>query len=190
LAGMKSYMVLIPELELGVVLLTNGSSSAARSSVMNTIVRSFLPVEQVDWVQLLADEMRVQEENRLMADRLAEETAEVDKETMQKETRQPCLSPELSQFTGRYRDPWFGDISIELEDGQLVFSSDKSPKFKGRLRHHDGNRFVVRWIDRTLEADAYVLFEQRGSGPVSGISMTKMDDGDFDFEDLVLTRIE
>lgn len=190
LAGMKSYMVLIPELDLGVVLLTNGSSSAARTSVMNTIVRSYLPVEQLDWVQLLKDEMKVQEENRLMADRLAEEKAEGDKETMQKETSQPCLTPELPQFTGHYRDPWFGDISIELEDGQLVFSSEKSPKFKGILRHHDGNRFVVRWIDRTLEADAYVLFEQVGSGPVTGISMTKMDDGDFDFEDLVLTRVE
>ena len=190
LAGMKSYMVLIPELDLGVVLLTNGSSSAARTSVMNTIVRSYLPVEQLDWVQLLKDEMKVQEENRLMADRLAEEKAEGDKETMQKETSQPCLTPELPQFTGHYRDPWFGDISIELEDGQLVFSSEKSPKFKGILRHHDGNRFVVRWIDRTLEADAYVLFEQVGSGPVTGVSMTKMDDGDFDFEDLVLTRVE
>ncbi len=185
LAGMKSYVVLIPELELGVVLLTNGSSSAARSSVMNTIVRSFFPVEQVDWIQLLADEMRVEEEERLTADRLTQEAAEVDKETMQ-----PCLIPELSQFTGRYRDPWFGDIVIELDGGQLLFSSDKSPRFKGRLQHHDGNRFVVRWIDRTLGADGYVLFKQGDSGPVTGISMAKMDDGDFDLEDLVLTKVE
>jgi CubicO group peptidase (beta-lactamase class C family) len=32
--GMYSYVVMIPELELGVVFLTNGSSPAARSSVM------------------------------------------------------------------------------------------------------------------------------------------------------------
>lgn len=185
LAGMKSYVVLIPELELGVVLLTNGSSSAARTSVMNTIVRSFMPVEQVDWVQLLADELRAEEEEKLAADRLAQETAEVAKETCQ-----PCSVPDLLQFTGRYRDPWFGDIMIELEDGQLLFSSDKSPKFKGRLRHHDGNRFVVRWIDRTLGTDAFVSFEQEYGGPVIGISMTKMGDGDYDFEDLVLTRVE
>lgn len=179
LAGMKSYMVLVPELELGVVLLTNGSSSAARISVMNTIIHSFLPVEQVDWVQLLADEMRVEEE-----------TAKVAEETIQKEISQPCLVPDLPQFKGRYRDPWFGDITIELEDGQLLFSSDKSPRFKGRLRHHDGNRFVVRWIDRTLGTDAFVLFEQEYGGPVTGISMTKMGNGGFDYEDLVLTRVE
>ncbi|MCW8926757.1 MAG: serine hydrolase [Xanthomonadales bacterium] len=185
LAGMKSYVVLIPELELGVVLLTNGSSSAARTSVMNTIVRSFMPVEQVDWVQLLADELKAEEEEKLMADRLAQETAEVAKQAAQ-----PCSTPDLPQFTGRYRDPWFGDITIELEDGQLLFSSLKSPRLKGRLQHHDGNRFVVRWIDPTLGADAYVLFEQEYNGPVTGISMAKMGDGDFDFEDLVLTKVE
>lgn len=184
LAGMKSYVVLLPELELGVVLLTNGSSSAARSSVMNTIVHSFLPVEQVDWVQLLADEIREEEESRLAAEQLVEEAG------IAKEISQPCSIPELSQFTGRYRDPWFGEITVELEDGQLLFSSDKSPKLKGWLKHSDGNRFVVRWIDRTLGTDAYVLFEQKDSGPVTGISMTKMDDGDFDFEDLVLTRVK
>ena len=51
--GMYSYVVMIPELELGVVLLTNGSSSAVRSSVMNTIIRSFMPIEQADWISMM-----------------------------------------------------------------------------------------------------------------------------------------
>ena len=58
------------------------------------------------------------------------------------------------------------------------------------MSHHDGNRFVVRWTDRTLEADAYVLFELGGTGPAVAMSMSKLDAGDFDFEDLELTRIE
>lgn len=178
LAGMKSYVVLIPELDLAVVLLTNGSSSAARSTVMNTIVRSFMPVEQVDWIQMVLDEQEAAKQARS----LTEEGPE----------KSPQSSPlgQLSQFTGRYRDPWFGDINITLQDGHLVFAADKSPKFLGQLRRLEGNRFVVRWIDRTLEADAYVLFETDRNDKVTGISMTKMDDGDYDFEDLELKRVE
>ena len=181
LAGMKSYVVLIPELELGVVLLTNGSSSTARAAVMNTVVRSFMPIEQVDWIQVLTDEIEAKkQEDKLTV--VAEEPA--------KEAPEVCCVPELSQFAGRYRDPWFGDVMVRLEKGQLHFSAEKSPKLEGVLRHNDGSRFVVRWVDRTLEADAYVLFERGQNDRVVGISMTKLDPGDFDFEDLSLSRVE
>ncbi|MDX2417066.1 MAG: serine hydrolase [Xanthomonadales bacterium] len=181
LAGMKSYVVLIPELELGVVLLTNSSSSAARSSVMNTIVRSFMPVKQVDWIQMVLDETEAAQQT---------EQQELVEEALVETDMKSGNVPGLSLFTGLYRDPWFGDINIDLENGQLVFSAVKSPKFKGVMRHHDGNRFVVRWTDRTLEADAFVLFETERSGQVNGISMTKMDDGDYDFDDLNLKKVD
>ena len=181
LAGMKSYVVLIPELELGVVLLTNGSSSAARSAVMNTIVRSFMPVEQIDWIKLINDEAEIKRQEQMLK-AVEEKPAEA--------APQDCCVPDLTQFTGRYRDPWFGDVTIRLEDGQLKFAAHKSPKLTGGMTHNDGSRFVVRWTDRTLEADAFVLFERGEDDRVVGISMTKLDNGDFDFEDLDLSRVE
>jgi hypothetical protein len=169
---------MIPELDLGVVLLTNGSSSAARSTVMNTIVRSFMPVEQVDWIQMVLDEQEAEQQ--------------VDTIKNDKPAKAPSTTAhaDLSQLTGRYRDPWFGDITIRLKDGHLVFSAIKSPKLLGQMRHLEGDRFMVRWIDRTLEADAYVLFERDRNDRVTSISMTKADDGDYDFEDLDLKRVE
>ena len=181
LAGMKSYVVMIPELELGVVLLTNGSSSAARSSVMNTIVRSYMPVEQVDWIQMALEETE--------AARQEEELVATEHKPVE-ELTQAYSMPEYPSLAGRYRDPWFGDVIIGLDGGKLVLTAVKSPKLKGVLLHHGGNRFVVHWTDRTLEADAYVLFETGRDGRVTGISMTKKDDGDYDFEDLKLTRLE
>jgi CubicO group peptidase (beta-lactamase class C family) len=181
LAGMISYVVLIPELELGVVLLTNGSSSTARVAVMNTVVRSFMPVEQVDWIKMLTDEIEEWKQK---------EKPVVATEVPALETTETCCVPALSQFAGRYRDPWFGDIIIRLKDGQLYFSAEKSPKLAGEMSHHDGSRFVVRWTDRTLEADAYVLFERGQNDRVVGISMTKLDPGDFDFAGLNLSRVE
>jgi CubicO group peptidase (beta-lactamase class C family) len=184
-AGMYSYVVLIPELELGVVYLSNGSSSAARTSVMNTIVRSFMPVEQIDWIQLSIDEL---EADRQAAEKIrlrtADESGEVQAECS------PCRVPDLSQFAGRYRDPWFGDVVIRQEGDQLMFSSEKSPKLLGPLTHFEGSQFIIRWIDRSLEADAYIRFEAGEDGRISKMSMSKLDRGDYDFEDLDFTRVE
>jgi len=106
------------------------------------------------------------------------------------DTCTPCASPDLAALVGRYRDPWFGDVIISLVDGQLVFDAVKSPKLSGPLSHRQGNRFVIRWTDRTLEADAYIQFETDKDNQVTAITMLKLDDGDFDFEDLNLTRVE
>jgi len=181
LAGMKSYVVMLPELELGVVLLTNGSSSAARTAVMNTIARSFMPVEQVDWIQLMLDEQAEEE---------ADQTPAAVESASPVNACAPCASPDLAALAGRYRDPWFGDVIISLVDGQLVFDAEKSPKLSGPLSHRQGNRFVIRWTDRTLEADAYIQFETDKDNRVTSITMLKLDDGDFDFEDLNLTRVD
>ena len=184
-AGMRSYVVMIPELDLGVVLLSNGSSSASRVAVMNTIVRSYMPVEQVDWIQLVLDEQE--------AEKLASQQPEgsgVETDEPAKITDGPCQASELALLAGRYRDPWFGDVIIALEDGQLVFSADRSPKLKGPLSHYEGNRFFIRWPDRSLEADAWIEFEMAENGPAFAISMSKMDGGDYDFEDLDFTRVE
>jgi hypothetical protein len=148
---------------------------------MNTIVRSFMPVGQVDWIKMMADQQKAEE-----AEQPTKEVADPAKGA----PCNPCDSPDLPALAGRYRDPWFGDVTIQLVDGQLVFAADKSPKFSGPLSHHRGNRFVLRWTDRTLEADAWVQFETDKDGKVTAISMLKLDDGDWDFEDLRLTRVE
>lgn len=181
-AGFRSMVVMVPELELGVVVLTNGSRSDARNAVMNTVVRSFMPVEPVDWVQLRLDEIK--------ADQQKEKTAVVAKDLME-DVSQACCAPDLSLLSGRYRSPWFGDVSIYIEDGHLMFAADKSPKFIGNVQHQNGNRFIVRWTDRTMNGDAWVNFEQDENGLATGMSMLAVDaHGDYDYKDLVFSRIE
>ncbi len=188
LAGMKSYVVMIPELDLGVVLLTNGSSSAARAAVMGTIVRSFMPVEQLDLVQYFLDEMA---REKVVEAEQQERSATLEKtESTATVPSANCCTADLSRFAGVYRDPWFGDVVISLDNDELVFLAEKSPKLSGVLSHHDGSRFVVRWTDRSLGGDAFVQFDLDRDDRVTGITMTKLDDGDFDFEDLELRRVE
>ena len=64
------------------------------------------------------------------------------------------------------------------------------PKLRGPLSHYEGNRFFIRWTDRSLEADAWVEFERDEDGPASAVYMSKLGDGDYDYEDLDLTRVD
>ena len=186
-AGFRSKAVLVPELELGVVLLTNGSSSTGRTAVMNSIVRSFMPVDQLDWIQLFKDDAEV---DILKAEQRKKEQDVPTQEPLKEDT-QACCIPDLSLFAGLYRDPWFGDVSIRLEDGQLVFASDKSPRFTGAMEYHDANRFTLRWTDRTVRGDVWVMFERAEKDSTMTMSMLALtDESDWDYKDLHFTRVQ
>ena len=183
LAGMRSYVVLIPELDLGVIVLMHGSSSAARVAVMNTIVRSFMPVEQVDWVQMKVDEIEAWK---------LEQKAKTKDEASSSPAVKVFKVAKLSDFSGLYRDPWFGDVSITLDDGVLKFTAAKSPKLTGPMEQIGEQQFVVRWIDRSVDADAIIQYGLDEHGKVSTMTMqaeSEFADFSFDFQDLNFSRI-
>jgi hypothetical protein len=53
--------------------------------------------------------------------------------------------------------------------------------------------FIVRWNERSLDADAYVSFRQSFNGAVTGMTLqaiSPLTDFSFDFDDLDFTRTE
>lgn len=183
LAGMLSSVVMIPELDLGVVILSNGSDSAARSSVMDTIVHSFLPVEQHDWIA------RTLEERAVQAAVAAESSVAPPPQLPAAE----LAPPDLAAFAGLYRDPWFGDVLIEQAGPQLFFRSHKSPKLSGPMHHVAPDTFKVQWIDRTVESDAFLRFGRDDATGQMRIWMTRekeFSERSLDFQDLRLVRVE
>jgi hypothetical protein len=61
------------------------------------------------------------------------------------------------------------------------------------LTPYSGNIFIVHWNDRTLDADAYVRFEQGYDAKVSEMTMRAVSpatDFSFDFQDLDFTKID
>ena len=186
LAGMRSYVVLIPELELGVVVMMHGSSSTARMAVMSTIVRSFMPVEQIDWVQILVDEITTWKQEQKLKAAMAESESSIGEATTFELAR-------ISDYTGIYRDPWFGDVSLNVNDGVLTYTADKSPKLTGPMEQIGEHQFVVRWIDRSIEGDAIAQFSLDETGNVSGMTMvleSEFSDFSFDFQDLNFSRLK
>jgi hypothetical protein len=173
-------------LDLGVVVMMHGSSSAARMAVMNTIVRSFMPVEQTDWVQMLADEIvSWKQEQKLKAASAESESSAGEAANFE--------AARISDYTGVYRDSWFGDVSLNVNDGVLIFTAAKSPKLTGPMEQIGEHQFVVRWIDRSIEGDAIARFGLDETGKVSGMTMlleSELSDFSFDFQDLNFSRLK
>ena len=64
-----------------------------------------------------------------------------------------------------------------------------TPALHGSLEHYQHNTFIVRWDDRTLEADAYVNFNLNPDGSINFVTMEAVStatDFSFDFHDLTL----
>ena len=176
LAGFRSYMTLVPELDLGVVVLTNGSSSMARKAVMYSLVRSYLTEEDVDWT------------SELIKSQQAFQKATVSEPVLKFVSTPKRL---IEEIEGTYVDPWFGQVEISRQKGKLVLQSMMSPILVGELKYLNESTFVVYWFDRTLEADAYIRFERDQIGKIAVAKMQAVSpetDFSFDFHDLVLKR--
>ncbi len=186
LAGVVTQITLLPELKLGIIVLTNQQSGAAFTAITNTIKDSYLGIPAMDRVKQMHDRvLRGQAEAKKITDQI-----EKDIETQQKVV---AAKPVLSLFTGTYRDPWFGNVVISLQNGKMRLQSIRSPRLRGDVSYYRGNTFIVKWDDRSFDADAYVMFSLDMDGKPSAMKMkaiSPLTDFSFDFHDLELTRIK
>ncbi len=184
--GIVTQVTLIPELNLGVIVLTNQQVGSAFVGITNTILSAYTGKQKIDWITLLKKDY----DNALKeAD---EVVGKVEKEIEQKRKNNK-VKPELAPYAGHYKDNWFGEISIINNNGRLIFSSKRSPKLKGELFHYTANTFIVKWFDRSLDADAFVIYSLDEKGEAVNIKMkaiSPLADFSYDFHDLDLIKIK
>lgn len=185
LGGMVTQITLFPELNLGIIVLTNQEVGAAFTAIANQIKDSYLGIPETDWVQSLDERLK---SRAGQADRMVES---VWNEIEQQRASGFPNKPASDLITGTYQDPWFGSVTIYDADGRLWFKSARSPKLTGELHHYKGFTFVAKWLDRGLNADALVLFQPGFDGKAQEIRMkalSPLTDFSYDFHDLELTR--
>ncbi|MEO6289153.1 MAG: serine hydrolase [Ginsengibacter sp.] len=186
LAGIVTQVTLIQELKLGIIVLTNQQSGAAFRSVTNTIKDSYLGVKGNNWVDTYHRRVLDNEAN---ANKITSDIWK-DIDALQNST---SFKPDATLFTGTYNDPWFGDVVISIKNGKLWFDSKRSYLLTGQMLPYKGNTFIVKWNDRSFDADAYVMFELDKDGEASGVKMSAISpltDFSFDFQDLDFKKIK
>lgn len=186
LAGMVTQAVMFPELNLGIIVFTNQQSGAAFNAISRTIQDSYLGVKGYDWVKIMHDRVTAGEaEAKKIGD-------EVEKD-MQAQLAKAGGKFNFQPYYGIYRDAWLGDIEISNKNGKAWLVAKRSPKLNGEVLPYKGNTLIVRWTDRSMDADAYLMFSTDMNGTPSGLTMkaiSPLTDFSFDFHDLDLKRIQ
>lgn len=180
LEGMVTQVTLLPEMKLGIVVLTNQESGAAFMSVTNTIKDSYLGFAPEDWV--LRFDTLVAKSDKEDAELNQKVQAEIDSALLQ-----AGKQPNAKLFTGEYADSWLGKVIIAERNGKLWFQSVRSPQLRGEMSFYKGNTFAVKWVNRRMKADAFVLFNLDQEGKAAGFRMkaiSPLTDFSYDFHDL------
>jgi CubicO group peptidase (beta-lactamase class C family) len=182
LPGYVSRVAMIPDLNVGVAVLTNQESGEAFDSIAYRVLDYYLGAPAFDWIDGYT---------KLHARVAAGVSAAEGKASSARDAAsKPSLA--LAKYAGTYRDAWYGDITIAEEGGKLVMRFSHTPALAGDLEHWQHDTFIARWRDRELRADAYVTFALNPDGSIDQAKMRAVSpatDFSFDFQDLLLKPI-
>jgi CubicO group peptidase (beta-lactamase class C family) len=181
LSGFVSRTLLVPDLKLGIVVLTNAEAEGAHTAIAWSIAGQYLGAPETDWVAAY----RGLETLAAARDRAALAAAAGKRNP----NTHPSLSP--AAYAGRYRDAWYGDVVIAASGGKLTISFTHTKALTGDLEHWQYDTFVARWHDRSLNADAFVTFSLKPDGAIDEVKMRAVSpatDFSFDFQDLLLKQ--
>lgn len=188
LPGYVSRVTLVPHARLGVVVLTNQEDTVAFDAITHGVLDAVLgaPEPPVDWIAAFG--RRAEEEQRK-----AEEAVAKARAARSDEARSTLP---LARYAGRYRDPWYGEVTIGEEGGRLVLAMTRTPGMVADLEPWQHDTFVARWREAFMSdsapADAYVSFAFRPDLSVERVTLAPVSpaiDFSFDFQDLSLTPV-
>jgi CubicO group peptidase (beta-lactamase class C family) len=176
--GMVTQFVIVPRLNVAFALLSNAEETLALSAIQYRLLDELLGQKSPDWAGVLSQYK--QERMAKGAERLAASTAPPPGGA-----KGPSL--ELARYAGRYRDAWYGLVTIENTPSGLAIRFEHTPAFKSQLEHVRYDTFRTRWADRSLE-DTYVTFALKPDGSIERMTMqavSPLADFSFDFHDLL-----
>jgi CubicO group peptidase (beta-lactamase class C family) len=178
LDGMTSRVALLPEENLGVVILTN-SETPLQSFLWYKVFDVFTGAPPRDWS---ADYMaRV----RAAREREAAEAKRIE------ESRVPNTKPSLplGAYAGTYGGQMYGDAKVTEENGRLVVRLVPSPNYVGDLEHWHFDTFRIKWRESVVYPypRGWVTFTLDPRGKVSEMKID-VPNPDFDFKELEFKR--
>lgn len=183
LEGMVTQVTMIPELNLGIIVLTNQQSGFAFTAITNSIKNSYLNIPAEDLVKKLSDFEKGQ---KTMADSSLESVWKtVDLNIKNK------LDFNFDKLAGTYEDVWFGDIVLVQKNKKLFLHSKRSPQLAGEVFFLKNNTYVVKWNNKFFHADAFieVIFDDQNRAlNLKMKAISPLTDFSYDFHDLDFNR--
>lgn len=184
LIGIVSQVTLLPELDLGIIVLTNQQSGSAFNAITNSIKDAYFEIKN-------KDRIKEYNERRLAGEKKEDSIVAALEKSIAAQLKSKTPKPVLGDYVGIYKDNWFGKVDITNQNGSLHFRALKSSDLTGTMTFYKGTTYVVRWDDPSLKADAFVNFSLDTEGKAHGFKMSPISpltDFSYDFQDLDFTR--
>ena len=168
--GMYSLVGMLPEQDVGIVILTNTSgNNNVFAAVMYRVFDAYLGAPARDWSRIFLQQA---EQN---AARAAERRREMEA------SRVPGTRPSLerARYAGTYRDELYGDVKVSLDGEGLALHFGP---FIGDLEHWHYNTFRVNWREGAGLAGqelSFVTFELGARGEPRALEIPGLEE---DFE--------
>ena len=151
LDGMISRVVLVPEIKLGLVILTN-SINRLPTALGYKIMDTFLGLEPRDWSGIYLKQYRESEKKDWQQGR----------NHIKKRNKNSAFKVKLDDYTGIYGDPMYGDAKVSTANKKLVLELLPAPVFISDLTYLHYDTFVLK-LRNTLS------FVPQGTGTVQFI---------------------
>jgi CubicO group peptidase (beta-lactamase class C family) len=178
LPGFHSKVVLVPEDNLGYVILSNQLSGLVEA-LYKKILDIYLSDSNIDWAQRYHDGEKKQEARNKQ------------KEEERLASRIPDTRPsyDLTSYTGIYEDKMYGKASIKVTNSRLSLEMLPSEKlFVSDLEHWENDTFKITFNDPFLPS-GYVTFHADENGGIERFTID-LENPDFHFYKLDFMKID
>ena len=159
--GMRAQVLLVPEEQLGVVVLTNVAESALPTAIANRIMDLHLGQPVKDWSALYLAETK-DARAKAADERKKTEAARVTGTT-------PSLA--LEKYTGIYADSMYGTVKVSQEGDHLTATF--GPNYAGDLGHWHFDTFEVIWRNPVF-GRAMFTFKLDAKGQVTALEVPQL----------------
>ncbi|NQV75518.1 MAG: DUF3471 domain-containing protein [Bacteroidetes bacterium] len=181
LAGFVSQVAMVPDLKLGITVLTNQESTAAYWSIIYHVLDYYEKNQKFDWTKAFVGEQV------LVSAKLKESQSKNLVNT------DPLGKYELSieKLAGKYHDAVYGDVSLIPSSSGMLMEFKQLPYFNAELKYFQYNTFIATLKNKSLKADSYVTFALNPDGSVYQVKLKIIDpDSDITFHDVLLKPVK
>lgn len=177
--GFISQTILVPEENLGFVILTNNNNFFPYAMMYHILDLYLAPDEAQDWGAYMLDLKHQSEERK------AQEEQEIEDARILNTI--PSLDNEA--YVGDYHDPKYGTVSIGMEADSMYFKFHPTALYHGTLEHWHYDTFRMTWGEQHFLPKGMATFVIDKHGKVNELRI-ECPNPDLDFTELKLMKKE
>lgn len=176
--GMYSRVMMIPDLKLGIVVLTN-TMEGISTPLAYYIANQYLRKDMRDWSKEYLDRSRANNGHK--------DDVDERKAARVMDTKPSKVATDLF---GTYYDPMFGEITISEAEGKLRMAFEKAPELGASLERWHYDTYEINWNKEHAWFDfGTVRFTLDNNLKVEGLEFD-VPNGDIFFHELHPKRVE